>query len=95
MVARHERQPDPFDALAFEEERYRIFQRTEQTYQVAKETSAVLSSTNQVPSEAYCNGDWDARLAIQPSKTNWLDKSYRQGYLDGIANKYDEKYNLS
>ncbi len=77
---RHNNQEDQsFNAIAFEEERFEIFQRTE---------------TTQVPSDAYCNGDWDARLAIEPNCENWEDNSYRQGYLDGIANKYDEKFGL-
>ena len=76
---RNNQDGQPFDALAYEEERYQIFQKTE---------------TTQVPSEAYCNGDWDARLSIEPTCQNWEDNSYRQGYLDGITQKYDEKFGI-
>ncbi len=69
----------PFDAFQFEIERFEVFQKTK---------------ASEIPSESYYAEDWDARLAVEPSEINWLDKSYRQGYLDGITNKYDEKYGL-
>ena len=81
-----------FDALAFEEERYQIFQQTEQTYQAAEVSSAVLSSTPAPLSDSALDADWDARLGFEPTAKQWHDPNYRQGYLDGIAQKYDEKF---
>ncbi len=84
-----------FDALAFEEERYQIFQQTEQTYQAAEVSSAVLSSTPAPLSDSALDADWDARLSFEPTEAQWHDPEYRAAYIQAIALKYDEKYNLS
>ena len=81
-----------FDALAFEEERYQIFQQTERTYQAASVTSAVLSSTPAPLSDSALDANWDAVLGFEPTPEQWHDPAYRQSYLDGIAQKYDEKF---
>lgn len=66
-----------FDALAFEEQRYQIFKQTE---------------SQPVLSESYLDGNWDAVIGCEPSSSWGFDSEYRQGYLEGIAKKYDEKY---
>ena len=68
-----------FDALAFEEERYQIFSQTE---------------SQPVLSESYLDGNWDAVINSEPTGDRWADFLYRQGYLDGIAKKYDEKFGV-
>ncbi len=84
-----------FDAIAFEQERYQIFQQTERTYQAAEETSAVLSSTNPVPSSIFLDGRWDGILNEQPTADQWLNQpGYREGYLEGVASRLDEKFGL-
>ncbi len=80
MVTRIHRGSTPFDALAFEEERYQIFQQTE--------NSAPLS-------DSALDADWDGRLGFEPTEAQWHDPAYRAAYIQAIARKYDEKYNLS
>ncbi len=84
-----------FDALAFEEERYQIYCQTERIYQAAEVSSAVLSSTPAPLSDSALDADWDARLGFEPTEAQWHDREYRAAYIQAIARKYDEKYNLS
>ena len=72
---------DDFNALAFEAQRYEVFQQTE---------TPVLS-------ESYLDGNWDAVIGCEPSSDRWYDSFYRQGYsnccsiqdLEYLNQKYD------
>ena len=90
----HSKQTEPFDALAFEEERYQIFQQTERTYQAPQGTPGVLSSSTPVPSSAFLDGRWDGWLNEQPTADQYNQPGYREGYLDGVAFRLDEKFGL-
>ena len=79
MVTRNSQLFQSFDALAFEEQRYQIFQQTE--------TSTSLCNS-------ALDADWDARLGYEPTEEQWHDVAYRESYLKAIASKYDEKYHL-
>ncbi len=68
-----------FDALEFENQRFEVFQQTEA----------------QPLSESYLDGNWDAVIGSEPSSSWGFDSEYRQGYLEGIAKKYDEKFGVS
>ncbi len=79
MLTRDHQRLKDFNALAFEEERYQIFQQTE----------------NPAPlSDSALDADFDARLGFEPTAEQWHDPDYRQGYIDGIAQKYDEKFGV-
>ncbi len=72
-----------FDVIAFEKERYEVFQKTE----------------TQLPNPPKhwdeLDGDWDARISVAtPTREQWLSESYRRGYLEAIANQLDERYGL-
>ncbi len=80
MVTRNSQLFEIFDALAFEQERYQIFQQTEST---------------PVPSSTFLDGRWDGALGEQPTADQWLNQpGYREGYLDGVASRLDEKFGL-
>lgn len=78
-ISRDNQESQTFDAIAFEEERFEVFQRTE--------TPAPLS-------DSALDANWDSRLGLQPTSEQWHDPAYRQAYLDGIAQKYDEKFGI-
>ena len=42
----------------------------------------------------FADGDWDARMGFEPSPENWLSADYRKGYLHGIEEKYNDKFDL-
>ena len=85
MLTREHQRLKDFDALAFEEERYNIFQQTE--------TPAPLS-------DSALDADWDARLGYEPTEAQWHDREYRAAYIQAVslcecgssAQKYDEKF---
>ena len=68
-----------FDALEFEEQRYKVFQQTEKPAPI---------------SDIALDADWDARMDEPPLEHQWLNPEYRAAYLNAIAAKYDEKFNL-
>ena len=43
---------------------------------------------------SFSDGDFDARIGIEPSEENWLSVDYREGYLFGIEQKFNEKFAL-
>ncbi len=71
---------EDFDPLTFEQERYNIFQQTEST---------------PVPSSTFLDGRWDGALGEEPTADQWLNQpGYREGYLEGVASRLDEKFGL-
>ena len=79
MLTRDHKRLKDFDAIAFEEERYQIFQQTE--------TPAPLS-------DSALDGSWDGHLEFQPTSEQWHDPAYRAAYIQAIAQKYDEKFGI-
>lgn len=43
---------------------------------------------------SFADGDWDARIGIDPSFDAWHSADYRAGYLSGIESKFNEKFDL-
>ncbi len=43
---------------------------------------------------SYYDGEYDGKLGFEPSQENWLSADYRKGYLRGIEEKYNDKYEL-
>ncbi len=43
---------------------------------------------------AYYDGEWDAKIGAEPTQETWISYEYRKGYLQGIAEKYDDRFGL-
>lgn len=79
MVTSNSQLSQAFNALEFEEQRYKVFQQTEKPIPI---------------SDIALDADWDARMSIEPVEHQWLNPEYRAAYIRAIAVKYDEKFNL-
>ncbi len=74
-----------FDPIAFEQERDQIFARTEEDWSSQKYSRY---------SADYSDGEFDGKLGFEPSIERWGSSAdYKQGYLSGIEEKYNDRFN--
>ena len=45
-----------------------------------------------LPRDTFEDGQWDGFFDFEPQAYQWLERSYRSGYLSGVARKYDEQF---
>ncbi len=66
----------------------------EQEQRVLEAQNAVEEQAN-LNTELECYGKWDGTLGYPPQQQYWGELAYREGYLCGITQHYDRKYNIS
>ena len=66
----------------------------EQEQRVANDLAAVEASIDR-DTDLYCRGKFLAVIGtFEPEQEHWSNLSYRAGWLDGVGEYYDEKFNF-
>ena len=74
------------DVIALETKHEKDFERSQKVQRFSKTYKDKLSDT-------YLDGKYDGIQGFEPEAYQWLSAKYRSGYLRGITEKFNSKFN--
>ena len=80
-----ENQELDFDVIALETKHQEDYEQSQSIREFSENYQDNLRDT-------FADGQWDGYLNFEPEPYQWLNNSYRSGYLSGVTQKWDEQF---